>query len=185
MLEIRDLHVHYGGIHALKGVSLDVPQGAIVTLIGANGAGKSSTLRAIAGLIKHKRGRIAWDGTDISHLDPVGIVKTGIVMSPEGRRIFPHLTVLENLHLGAYSRSDAAGIARDLDWVFELFPRLERAPGPKGRHPVRRRAADAGRGPGADERTQAASCSTSRASAWPRFWSRRSSTSSAPSTTAA
>ncbi len=124
MLEIRDLHVHYGGIHALKGVSLDVPTGAIVTLIGANGAGKSSTLRAIAGLIKQKRGHIIWNGTEITNLDPVAIVKSGIVMSPEGRRIFPHLTVLENLRLGAYSRSDAAGIAKDLDWVLELFPRL-------------------------------------------------------------
>jgi branched-chain amino acid transport system ATP-binding protein len=124
MLEIRDLHVHYGGIHALKGVSLDVPTGAIVTLIGANGAGKSSTLRAIAGLIKQKRGHITWNGTEITNLDPVAIVKSGIVMSPEGRRIFPHLTVLENLRLGAYSRSDAPAIAKDLDWVFELFPRL-------------------------------------------------------------
>lgn len=132
MLEIRDLHVHYGGIHALKGISLDVPTGAIVTLIGANGAGKSSTLRAIAGLIKQKRGFIAWNGKEISHLDPVGIVKSGVVMSPEGRRIFPHLTVLENLHLGAYSRSDAPGIAKDLDWVFELFPRLRERKDQKG-----------------------------------------------------
>jgi len=132
MLEIRDLHVHYGGIHALKGVSLDVPTGAIVTLIGANGAGKSSTLRAIAGLIKQKRGHITWNGTEITNLDPVAIVKSGIVMSPEGRRIFPHLTVLENLHLGAYSRSDDAGIAKDLDWVLELFPRLRERKDQKG-----------------------------------------------------
>ena len=132
MLEIRDLHVHYGGIHALKGVSLDVPTGAIVTLIGANGAGKSSTLRAIAGLIKQKRGHITWNGTEITNLDPVAIVKSGIVMSPEGRRIFPHLTVLENLRLGAYSRSDAAGIAKDLDWVLELFPRLRERKDQKG-----------------------------------------------------
>ncbi|MGD9611215.1 MAG: ABC transporter ATP-binding protein [Desulfovibrionaceae bacterium] len=132
MLEIRDLHVHYGGIHALKGVSLDVPTGAIVTLIGANGAGKSSTLRAIAGLIKQKRGHIIWNGTEITNLDPVAIVKSGIVMSPEGRRIFPHLTVLENLRLGAYSRSDAAGIAKDLDWVLELFPRLRERKDQKG-----------------------------------------------------
>ena len=124
MLEIRDLHVSYGGIHAVKGISLDVPTGKIVTLIGANGAGKSSTLRAISGLCKNRRGHIVWNGKDISGLDPVAIVKAGIVMSPEGRRIFPHLTVLENLHLGAYSRQDKPGIARDLDWVFELFPRL-------------------------------------------------------------
>ncbi len=132
MLEIRDLHVFYGGIHALKGVSLDVPLGSIVTLIGANGAGKSSTLRAIAGLIKQKRGTIAWNGADISNKSPVDIVKSGVVMSPEGRRIFPHLTVIENLHLGAYSREDKEGIARDLDWVLELFPRLRERRNQKG-----------------------------------------------------
>ncbi|MHC1790554.1 ABC transporter ATP-binding protein [Solidesulfovibrio sp.] len=132
MLEIRDLHVHYGGIHALKGVSLDVPKGSVVTLIGANGAGKSSTLRAIAGLIKNKRGRISWKGVDISGKNPVDIVKAGIVMSPEGRRIFAHLTVLENLQLGAYSRSDKAAIAKDMDWVFELFPRLSERRNQKG-----------------------------------------------------
>ena len=132
MLEIRDLHVHYGGIHALKGVSLDVPKGSIVTLIGANGAGKSSTLRAISGLVKNKRGRISWNGTDISTKNPVDIVKSGIVMSPEGRRIFAHLTVLENLRLGAYSRSDEAGIAKDIEWVFELFPRLSERRNQKG-----------------------------------------------------
>jgi len=132
MLEIRDLHVHYGGIHALKGVSLDVPKGSVVTLIGANGAGKSSTLRAIAGLIKNKRGNISWNGQDISGKSPVDIVKSGIVMSPEGRRIFAHLTVLENLRLGAYSRSDKAAIAKDMDWVFELFPRLSERRNQKG-----------------------------------------------------
>ena len=132
MLEIRDLHVHYGGIHALKGISLDVPKGSVVTLIGANGAGKSSTLRAIAGLIKNKRGHISWKGADISGKTPVDIVKAGIVMSPEGRRIFGHLTVLENLQLGAYSRSDKAGIATDMDWVFELFPRLSERRNQKG-----------------------------------------------------
>ena len=132
MLEIRDLHVHYGGIHALKGISLDVPKGSVVTLIGANGAGKSSTLRAIAGLIKNKRGHISWKGVDISGKNPVDIVKSGIVMSPEGRRIFAHLSVLENLHLGAYSRSDKAAIAKDMDWAFELFPRLSERRNQKG-----------------------------------------------------
>ncbi|OLN26137.1 Branched-chain amino acid transport ATP-binding protein LivF [Desulfovibrio sp. DV] len=132
MLEIRDLHVHYGGIHALKGISLDVPKGSVVTLIGANGAGKSSTLRAIAGLIKNKRGHISWKGADISGKNPVDIVKAGIVMSPEGRRIFAHLTVLENLHLGAYSRSDKPAIAKDIEWVFELFPRLSERCNQKG-----------------------------------------------------
>ncbi len=132
MLEIRDLRVSYGGIQAVKGISIDVPKGKIVTLIGANGAGKSSTLRAIAGLVKNRRGAIRWNGRDITGCDPVSIVKAGIVMSPEGRRIFPHLTVLENLHLGAYSRSDKDGIARDLAWVLDLFPRLSERRNQKG-----------------------------------------------------
>jgi branched-chain amino acid transport system ATP-binding protein len=124
MLEVQDLHVYYGGIHALKGISIQVPKGKVVTLIGSNGAGKSSTLRAISGLIKHKKGTITFNGADLTSRDPVEIVKSGIVMAPEGRRIFPHLTVLENLRLGAYSRSDEAQIAKDLDWIFELFPKM-------------------------------------------------------------
>ncbi|MEA4856321.1 ABC transporter ATP-binding protein [Solidesulfovibrio sp.] len=132
MLSIRDLHVTYGGIKAVKGISIDVPTGEIVTLIGANGAGKSSTLRAIAGLCKNRKGTITWDGKDITHSDPVSIVKAGIVMSPEGRRIFPHLTVLENLELGAYSRNDKDGIAKDMTWVFDLFPRLSERRNQKG-----------------------------------------------------
>jgi branched-chain amino acid transport system ATP-binding protein len=132
MLKVQDLHVYYGGIHALKGISIDVPQGKIVTLIGANGAGKSSTLRAIAGLIKNKKGTIAYNGADLSKLGPVEIVKSGIVMSPEGRRIFPHLTVLENLRLGAYSRSDEPQIVKDVDWIFDLFPKLKDRKDQKG-----------------------------------------------------
>jgi branched-chain amino acid transport system ATP-binding protein len=132
MLKITDLHVHYGGIHALKGVSLEVPQGKIVTLIGANGAGKSSTLRAIAGLIKNKSGSITYNGKDIGSMNPVDIVKSGIVMSPEGRRIFGHLTVHENLLLGAYSRNDKDGIEKDLAWVYELFPRMRERREQKG-----------------------------------------------------
>ncbi|GFK93947.1 High-affinity branched-chain amino acid transport ATP-binding protein LivF [Fundidesulfovibrio magnetotacticus] len=124
MLKVQDLHVHYGGIHALKGVSLEAPQGKVVTLIGANGAGKSSTLRAIAGLLKNKKGSISYNGKDIGAMNPVEVVKSGIAMSPEGRRIFPHLTVYENFMLGAYSREDKDGIARDLKWVYELFPRM-------------------------------------------------------------
>jgi branched-chain amino acid transport system ATP-binding protein len=124
MLKVQDLHVYYGGIHALKGISLEVPKGKVITLIGCNGAGKSSTLRAIAGLIKNKKGRITYNGTDLTSRDPVAIVKSGIIMSPEGRRIFPHLTVLENLRLGAYSRSDDAQIVKDIEWIFELFPKL-------------------------------------------------------------
>ncbi|NLW82603.1 MAG: ABC transporter ATP-binding protein [Desulfovibrionales bacterium] len=132
MLKIHDLHVYYGGIHALKGISLEAPRGRIVTLIGANGAGKSSTLRAISGLIKHKKGTITYKDRDITSLDPVEIVKAGIVMSPEGRRIFPHLSVTENLYLGAYSRSDRDGIERDKEWAFDLFPRLRERQNQKG-----------------------------------------------------
>jgi branched-chain amino acid transport system ATP-binding protein len=103
-----------------------------VTLIGSNGAGKSSTLRAISGLIKHKKGTITFNGADLTSRDPVAIVKSGIVMAPEGRRIFPHLTVLENLRLGAYSRTDEAQIAKDLDWIFELFPKMRDRKDQKG-----------------------------------------------------
>src|SRR5690554_6079635 len=109
MLSIRDLNVHYGGIHAIKGISLEVPQGKIVTLIGANGAGKSSTLRTIAGIVKKSKGSIQLDGREISGFAPEEIVKSGIMMAPEGRKILPHLTVLENLMLGAFSRSDSDG----------------------------------------------------------------------------
>jgi branched-chain amino acid transport system ATP-binding protein len=132
MLKIQDLHVYYGGIHALKGISLEVPKGKIVTLIGCNGAGKSSTLRAVSGLIKNKKGAITYNGADLSHRDPVEIVKSGIVMSPEGRRIFPHLSVLENLRLGAYSRSDEPQILKDIEWIFELFPKLKDRKDQKG-----------------------------------------------------
>lgn len=132
MLSISDLNVHYGGIHAIKGISIEVPEGKIVTLIGANGAGKSSTLRAVSGLVKKSGGSVIFDGTDISSMAPEDIVKAGIMMAPEGRKILPHLTVLENLMLGAYSRSDQKGIARDIDWVYELFPRLKERTWQKG-----------------------------------------------------
>ena len=132
MLKIQDLHVYYGGIHALKGISIEVPKGKVVTLIGSNGAGKSSTLRSIAGLIKNKKGKITYNGKDLSRLGPVEVVKSGIVMSPEGRRIFPHLTALENLRLGAYSRSDETQILKDIDWIFDLFPKLRDRKDQKG-----------------------------------------------------
>jgi branched-chain amino acid transport system ATP-binding protein len=132
MLEVQDLNVFYGGIHALKGLTIQVPQGRVVTLIGANGAGKSSTLRAIAGLIRNKKGHIRYRGREISGLSPVDIVKSGIVMAPEGRKIFPHLSVLDNLRLGAYARTDKAGVEKDLKWVYELFPRLEDRKDQKG-----------------------------------------------------
>ncbi|HOG14071.1 MAG TPA: ABC transporter ATP-binding protein [Synergistales bacterium] len=132
MLRIKDLHVHYGGIHAIKGISLEVPRGKVVTLIGANGAGKSSTLRAIAGIVKKSSGSIELEGREISGLAPEDIVKSGIMMAPEGRKILPQLTVLENLMLGAFSRNDPEGIDRDLAWVYELFPRLKERAWQKG-----------------------------------------------------
>lgn len=125
MLSIKDLHVHYGGIHALKGISLEVPRGKIVTLIGANGAGKSTTLRTIAGLVRKTKGEILYEGKSLEGLLPEDVVKAGIIMGPEGRRIFPHLSVLDNLMLGAYSRNDKKDIEKDLQWVYELFPRLK------------------------------------------------------------
>ena len=123
ILSIKDLKVNYGGIEAVKGISFDVNEGDIVTLIGANGAGKSSTLRTIAGLVKPASGTITLQGEDITGENPTNIVKKGITMVPEGRRIFPDLTVLENLKMGAYLRKD--NISEDLDWVYDLFPRLK------------------------------------------------------------
>ena len=123
ILSINDLKVNYGGIEAVKGISFDVMEGKIVTLIGANGAGKSSTLRTIAGLVKPSAGTLTFRGDAITGLDPTAIVKKGITLVPEGRRIFPDLTVLENLKLGAYLRSD--DITEDINWVYDLFPRLK------------------------------------------------------------
>ncbi len=131
MLKVENLDVFYGSIHALKDVSIDVPRGKIVTLIGANGAGKSSTLRAVAGLVR-KKGKIFHDGEDISGAVPEAITSAGLVLVPEGRKIFPHLTVYENLMLGAYIRNDRAGIAETLDWVYGLFPRLRERAWQKG-----------------------------------------------------
>ena len=123
ILTVSDLTVHYGGIEAVKGISLEVMEGEIVTLIGANGAGKSSTLRSIAGLVKPAGGTISFRGDNITGRDSAVIVKKGITLVPEGRRIFPDLTVLENLKVGAYLRRDE--IAGDIQWVYELFPRLK------------------------------------------------------------
>ena len=123
ILKIEDLQVNYGGIEAVKGISFDVPAGEIITLIGANGAGKSSTLRAIAGLVKPASGNIAFEGDDITGKDPTAIVTKGITLVPEGRKIFPDLTVLENLRIGAYLRND--DLTDDLNWVYDLFPRLK------------------------------------------------------------
>jgi branched-chain amino acid transport system ATP-binding protein len=125
VLELRDVHVYYGAIHALKGVSLTVNEGEIVTLIGANGAGKSTTLRAINGLNRPRQGTIRFQGTDITGSAPHSIVKSGIAQSPEGRRLFPRMSVLENLEMGAFQRTDRQNFAEDRERVFELFPRLQ------------------------------------------------------------
>ncbi|GAB6158492.1 ABC transporter ATP-binding protein [Desulfotomaculum varum] len=124
MLKIEDLHVYYGGIHALKGISMEVPENKIVTLVGANGAGKSTTLRAVSGLVPAARGRITWRGEEITGSKTVDIVKKGITLVPEGRRIFANLTVLENLHMGAYARTDKEEIKKDINKIYEMFPRL-------------------------------------------------------------
>jgi branched-chain amino acid transport system ATP-binding protein len=124
LLELQDVHTYYGSIQALKGISLDVRKGEIVTLIGANGAGKTTTLRTIMQINKARRGRIVFEGKDITTVPPHSIVKRGIAQSPEGRRLFPRMTVVENLEMGAFQRSDRAGIREDMDRVFDLFPRL-------------------------------------------------------------
>jgi len=125
LLEIKNLHVHYGAIKAVQGLTMSIKQGSIVTLIGANGAGKSSTVRSIAGLNRSVSGEIIYKEEEILGKQPEEILRRGIALSPEGRRIMPHLTVLENLQLGAYIRKDKAGIARYIEWIFDLFPRLK------------------------------------------------------------
>ena len=123
MLKIDNLRVNYGGIEAVKDISFEVPEGKIVTLIGANGAGKSTTLRTIAGLVKPTAGRIRLQAEDITGMSPDRIVSKGITLVPEGRRVFPDLSVLENLRIGAYLRKD--DLSDDLEWVYSLFPRLK------------------------------------------------------------
>ena len=123
LLRVQDLRVSYGGIEALKGISFDVEKGQIVTLIGANGAGKSTTLRTIAGLIKPNSGTITYDGNVISGQQPQQVVQQGLCLVPEGRRVFPNLTVLENLRIGAYLRND--DLTADIEHVYKLFPRLK------------------------------------------------------------
>ena len=125
MLNITDLYVNYGGIKALRGISMQVPDGKIVTLIGANGAGKSTTVRSITGLVRAASGSINWNGEELIGKPIDKIISAGIAMSPEGRRVFPDQTVLENLRLGAYLRKDKAEIEKDVQWVYELFPRLQ------------------------------------------------------------
>jgi len=125
VLRIKDLQVYYGGIHALKGISLQVPENRIVTLVGANGAGKSTLLRAICNLVPAAAGSITFLNYDILGKDTVEIVKKGITLVPEGRRIFANLTVLENLQMGAYARKDKTEIAKDINHMYEIFPRLQ------------------------------------------------------------
>ena len=124
MLEIRDLEVCYGSISALQGISVKVESGSIVTLVGANGAGKTTTLRTISGVVRARSGKIVFDGQDITNIPAHQIVARGIAQCPEGRMVFANLTVMENLRMGAYLRRDKPGIAKDLDYVFGIFPRL-------------------------------------------------------------
>lgn len=132
MLKVRDLSVSYGGIRALRGISLEVPEGKIVTLIGANGAGKSSTLRAIAGLVKTSGGTVTWDEKHLLGLPPEDVLARGVALCPEGRRIFPHLTVLENLQLGGYGCKNKAEVEAGVERAFDLFPRLKERSWQKG-----------------------------------------------------
>jgi branched-chain amino acid transport system ATP-binding protein len=125
ILELTDVHTYYGSIQALKGISLDVREGEIVTLLGANGAGKSTTLRSINGLNRPRQGSIRFEGRDITQTPAHDIVKRGIAQSPEGRRLFPRMSVNENLEMGAFQRNDRSEIRQDMDRVFELFPRLQ------------------------------------------------------------
>jgi len=132
LLEVNDVHTFYGNIEALKGVSITVDEGEVVTLIGSNGAGKSTTLRSISGLTPPRQGTIKFEGTEIGEVPPQEIVQRGVALSPEGRHVFPRMTVRENLELGAYLRKDRDGILRDLDRVFDLFPRLKERERQKG-----------------------------------------------------
>jgi branched-chain amino acid transport system ATP-binding protein len=124
LLEVDRIETYYGSIQALKGISLEVREGEIVTLIGANGAGKSTTLRSVNGLNHPRRGRIVFQGNDITSTPAHEVVKLGIAQSPEGRRLFPRMTVTENLEMGAFQRTDRDGLHEDMDRVFALFPRL-------------------------------------------------------------
>ncbi len=124
MLKLENIHTYYGNIHALKGISIDVEEGEIITLIGANGAGKSTTLMTTSGVIQARQGRVIFDGEEITHMAADDIVKRGICQVPEGRRIFPYLTVAENLDMGAFLRRDKEGIKQDMEYVYQLFPIL-------------------------------------------------------------
>jgi branched-chain amino acid transport system ATP-binding protein len=132
LLELRNVHSYYGNIHALKGISLTVAKGEVVTLIGSNGAGKSTTLRTISGIIQPREGEVLLEGKRIDHVPPHKLVEQGVLQSPEGRRIFPRLTVRDNLEMGAFTRSDRPEIDADMERVFSLFPRLKERVSQKG-----------------------------------------------------
>ena len=146
MLELKEVHTYYGNIHALKGISLKVENGEIVTLIGSNGAGKSTTLRTIQGINRPRSGTILLDGIALETLPAHEIAMRGVAQSPEGRLIFPSMTVRENLEMGAYARKEKTGFNDDLDRVFTLFPRLKERVRPKRRNAFRRRTANARNG---------------------------------------
>jgi len=132
ILEIKDIHTYYGNIHALKGVSISIPKGEIACLIGANGAGKSTTLMTVFGIQPATKGEIFYEGQAIHQLQPEQVATLGVAQAPEGRQIFPTMSVLENLEMGAYLRNDKQEIAKDMDWVFSLFPRLQERTGQLG-----------------------------------------------------
>ena len=148
MLKVEELNVYYDKIHAVKGVSFEVRDGEICTLIGANGAGKTTILQTISGLLRPKSGKISFDGVDITGHSPNKILVRALAQVPEGRRVFGQMTVLETLEMGAFTRRDTAGIREDLEMVFHSFPRLKERLRSAGRHPVRRRTADACHGSG-------------------------------------
>jgi branched-chain amino acid transport system ATP-binding protein len=125
LLKLDNVHTYYGNIHALKGISITVDEGEIVTLIGANGAGKSTTLKTISGLLYPRQGKVYMEDKDLTKFSAHEIVQMGVIHVPEGRRVFSRLTVMENLEMGAFTRKDKAAIQKDLEWVFELFPRLK------------------------------------------------------------
>ena len=155
LLEIKDLVVKYGQIAAIKGISLTVEEGKLTTLLGANGAGKTTLLKTISGLLKPAEGEIKYLGKDISGLPSEKIVRAGISQCPEGRKVFPRQTVVENLRLGAFTRKDN-GVEKDIEKYFEQFPRAQRALQSAGRSSFRRRAADARYCPCSDGKTEAA-----------------------------
>ncbi len=154
MLKLTDVHTYYGNIYALKGIDLQVNEGEMVCLIGANGAGKSTTLRTISGLIQPAKGTIEFMGRSIHRETPTNIVKMGLSQCPEERKIWPYMTVYEHLELGAFTREDKAGIEQDIREIFGLFPILNETKTAEGRNTERRRAADACHQPGLDDQAK-------------------------------